>query len=220
MMGESRIGESRIGRGGKSRARQQAESGFSLIEVMISKVILTVGMVSLLGVFGLAIATTQTSQQNMIAKQLADEALESLITARNTTQMGWDAIQNNTGTQYCTTSASPCGIFLSGAQPMCLAPTSGTYAGILGTTSAISSSACVAGEQTLQDPGADGIYNTTDDTLIPLTGYKRAISILPLFDANSNLIPTLRNVTITIQYATPQNPQATYVLNSYISQYP
>ena len=38
---------------------------------MISMVILTVGLVSLLGVFGLAMAATQTSQQDMIAKQLA-----------------------------------------------------------------------------------------------------------------------------------------------------
>jgi len=48
-------------RGVKARARKQAESGFSLIEVMVSMVILTVGLVSLLGVFGLAMASTQTS---------------------------------------------------------------------------------------------------------------------------------------------------------------
>jgi len=65
------------------------DRGFSLIEVVISMAILTVGLVSLLGVFGLAMASTQTSQQDMIAKQLADEALESIITARNTTQLGW-----------------------------------------------------------------------------------------------------------------------------------
>ena len=56
--------------------------------------VLTVGMVSLLGVFGLAMASTQTSQQDMIAKQLANEALESVITARNTAQITWDDIQN------------------------------------------------------------------------------------------------------------------------------
>ena len=83
-----------MGRGVKARARKQAESGFSLLEVMISMVILTVGLVSLLGVFGLAMATTQTSQQNMIAKQLANEAYESIVTARNSSQLSWSQIQN------------------------------------------------------------------------------------------------------------------------------
>ncbi len=62
--------------------------------------VLTVGMVSLLGVFGLAMASTQTAQQDMIAKQLANEAYESIITARNTTQVTFDDIQN-TGSTYC-----------------------------------------------------------------------------------------------------------------------
>ena len=51
---------------------------------MISMVIMTVGLVSLLGVFGLAMASTQTSQQNGISKQLANEALEGVLTARET----------------------------------------------------------------------------------------------------------------------------------------
>ena len=38
-------------RRGKSRVRKQAENGFSLLEVVISMAVLTVGMVSLLGVF-------------------------------------------------------------------------------------------------------------------------------------------------------------------------
>jgi hypothetical protein len=54
-----------------------------------------------------------------------------------------------------------------------------------------------------------------------LTGYQRAIQIGPVYDANSNLIPTLRAVTITMLYKSPQTKaQKTYVLNSFISQYP
>src|SRR5271165_2302778 len=95
-----------IGRGGHSRAPKPAESGFSLIEVMISIAVLTVGMVSLLGVFGLAMASTQTSQQNLIAKQIADESLESIVTARNTSQLGWDSIQN-VGSTNCPNTPPP-----------------------------------------------------------------------------------------------------------------
>ncbi|MGB8010865.1 MAG: prepilin-type N-terminal cleavage/methylation domain-containing protein [Terriglobales bacterium] len=207
------MGPSMIGRSTNARAPKPAESGFSLIEVMISMVILTVGLVTLLGVFGLAMATTQTSQQNMIAKQLADEALESIMTARNTSQLGWDSIQN-VGATNCPNTPPPattCGIFLTGAQPIYFAGADG----IFGTADD-----AAAGVETLQDPGPDGIYNTTDDTRIPLTGYQRTILISPLYDANHVVIQTLRSVTVTIQYTNGQQSQpVTYIVNSYIAQY-
>jgi prepilin-type N-terminal cleavage/methylation domain-containing protein len=210
-IGASRIGLSKIGRGRNSRTPKPSEDGFSLIEVLISMVVLTVGMVSLLGVFGLAMATTQTSQQNMIAKQLADEAIESIITARNTSQITWSQIQNATA---CSGGANPAsgGIFAPGITPIYNSGADGIY----GTCDDSASSPQL---QTLADPGADGIYNTTDDQVIALTNYQRTILISPLLDANGNTIPTLRGVTITVQYSTPQNPKATYILSSYISEY-
>jgi type II secretory pathway pseudopilin PulG len=198
-------------RGGTSRAPRTTESGFSLLEVVISMAVLTVGLVSLLGVFGLAMAATQTSQQDMIAKQLANEALESIITARNTSQIGWDDIQN-VGAITCVSGAASCGIFLNGANPIYLPGTTGSYAGIVGTSNYL-------GEQTLQAPGPDGIYGTSDDVVIPLTGYQRTILISPVYD-NGNLVSTLRQVNVTVQYATTQNrlPKS-FVLSSFISQY-
>jgi len=211
MIGPSVFRQSRIGRGRNSHGRKSFEDGFSLIEVLISMVILTVGMVSLLGVFGLAMATTQTSQQNLIAKQLANEALESIITARNTSQITWTQIQNATA---CSGGTDPTtgGIFLPGQTQIYNSGADGIY----GTCDDTASSPQL---QQLADPGADGIYNTTDDQVISLTNYQRTILISPLLDANGNTIPTLRGVTITVQYSTPQNAQATYILSSYISQY-
>jgi len=201
-----------------------AEEGFSLLEVVISMAILTVGMVSLLGVFGLAMASTQTSQQDMIAKQLANEAYESIVTARNTSQITWDDIQNTGSTSCPISGASSCGIFANPAtpQPMYQATTPSTsttaclpYVGILGTT-------CDVGqpEQTLQDPGPDGVFQTADDTFIPLTGYQRSIQISTVDDASGNPIATVRSITITVQYTTAQaQTPKTYILNSFISQY-
>jgi type II secretory pathway pseudopilin PulG len=190
-----------IGRGGNFRLQKHAEGGVSLIEVVISMAVLTVGMVSMLGVFGLAMASTQTSQQDTIAKQLANESYESIITARNTTQISWVDLQN----------VSNGGIFVDGAQPIYNAGVDG----IFGTADD-----AAAGEQTLQDPGADGIYQTADDILIPLTGYKRTILISPVKDTAGNTVTTLRSVTITVQYATSQsNMSKTYTLNSFVSQY-
>lgn len=193
------------------RGSRAAEAGFSLLEVVISMAVLTVGMVSLLGVFGLAMASTQTSQQDMIAKQLANEAYESIMTARNTSQMNWDSIQNVNSTNCPQTGASSCGIFLSGLQSMYNAGADG----IFGTADDAAS-----GEETIQDPGPDGVFQTADDTFIPLTGYKRQITISPLYDAGGNMISTLRSTTITVQYQTPQmQTPKTYSLNSFISQF-
>lgn len=198
------MGAAMIWHGGDSRARKQAQGGFSLLEVMISMVLLTVGIVSLLGVFGLAMAATQTTQQNMIAKQLANEAYESIVTARNTGQINWDQIQN-VGSVDCPITGTPtCGIFMVGPQPIYNAGADGIY----GTTDD-----AVAGEQTLHEPGPDGIFGTADDVYIPLTGYQRTI-VLTYVDT------TLRSITITVQYtASPAAFPRSYVLNSYLSQY-
>ena len=187
------------------------EAGFSLLEVMISMVILMVGMVSMLGVFGLAMASTMTAKQEMITKQVANEAYESLLTARNSSQLTWDDIQNTNSTNCTITGVSACGIFLSGMQPICYAGADG----IFGT-----SDDAAAGEQTLEEPGADGIYGDPDDVRTPLTGYQRTIALSNVYDSNNNLIPTVRAVNITVQYATSQSRlPKTYTLNSYISQY-
>lgn len=210
------MGAAMIGQNSISRRGEPAESGFTLIEVMISMAVITVGLVSLLSVFGLAMAATQTSQQDLIAKQLANEAYDALVTARNTTQVNWDDIQNTGSTNCPVTGASSCGIFATGLQPMYQAITTGSYAGLLGTTYDVGQP-----EQTLQDPGPDGIFQTADDTFIPLIGYQRSIAISNLYDSNNNLITSLRGVTITVQYAASQRGLTkTYILNSYISQYP
>jgi prepilin-type N-terminal cleavage/methylation domain-containing protein len=194
-----------------SRRRKRAEGGFSLIEVMISMVILTVGLVSLLGVFGLAMASTQTSQQDMIAKQLANEAMESIVTARNTSQLTFDDIQNVNNTNCPITNASTCGIFMSNAQPIYNSGVDGIY----GTSDDSN-----AGLETIEEPGPDGRYGDTDDVILPLSNYQRTISISAVNDQNGVPITTLRAVNITVQYSTPQTrQQKTYVLSSFISQY-
>lgn len=180
----------------------RAQRGFTLIEVMVSMAILTIGLVSLLGVFGMAMAATQDSQQDMIAKQLANEALESIMTARDTAQIQWSSIQN----------VSDGGIFLNNYQPMYKAGGDG----IMGTADDVGS----GGYITITTPGADGIYGTSDDVSLPLNNYQRQIEITKVNDNSGNEIPTLRGVNITIQYDTPRTRLAkTYVLTSFISQY-
>jgi prepilin-type N-terminal cleavage/methylation domain-containing protein len=201
----------RIKRGANSRTRKSAERGFSLLEVVMSMAVLTVGLVSLLGVFGLAMASTQTSQEDLIAKQLANEAYDSLVTARNTSQITWDDIQNVGSTNCPISGLSSCGKFVVGLSTIY---NSGAD-GIFGT-----SDDSVAGVEVLEEPGPDGTYGDVDDVMLPLTGYQRNIQIAPLYDASGNVVASLRAVTITMQYSTGQSKNAkTYVLNSYISEF-
>lgn len=184
----------------KNTKNGRSARGFTLIEVMIATLILTIGLVSLLAVFGIAAATTATSQQNLIAKQIADNAIESIFTARNSNNLGWDEIQN---------FGSGNGIFLTGFQPIMHAGVDGIY----GTTDDNDNA---NSPEVLSLPGPDGIVGTADDTTYALTGFQRQIEIEPVPGTSS-----LRTITITIRYAPkPQfTVNKTYVLRSYISSY-
>jgi len=186
---------------------KRTQQGFSLIECMVSMVILIIGLLSLLGVFGIAMASTQTSQENNTAKQLANEAMEGILTARETANITWAQI-NNTGSG---------GIFLPGF----LAINCAGVDGIIGTAD---DAAC--GPQTLELPGPNGVFAGNcpaagPDTCLPLTSFTRQIQILPVFPVGGGpALTTLRAVTITVQYSTPQlNVPRQYVLNTFISPY-
>src|ERR1700733_4379525 len=164
----------------RSRVKR-TQGGFSLIECMISVAILTIGLLSLLGVFGLAMASTQTSQENNTAKQLANEAMEGILTARETANITWTQI-NNTGSG---------GIFLPGFQPIYNAGIDG----LIGTADDAAS-----GFQTLELPGPNGIFANNcpaagADTCLSLTNFKRQIQILPVVQGGAT-VANLRQVII------------------------
>jgi type IV pilus modification protein PilV len=180
------------------RARQQ---GFTLAEVLVSMFVLTTGLISLAAVFSLAMASTQTSQLDLTAKQMASETMESIFTARQTSALTWDSIQNVTAG----------GIFVGGFSPIYKAGNDG----MIGTADD-----AAAGARTLILPGPDGIVGTADDITMPLTNFQRKIDITPVVDANGNVATDLRSLTITVQYTVPQTSvKKNYILTGYISQY-
>jgi prepilin-type N-terminal cleavage/methylation domain-containing protein len=183
---------------GRSSSREQ---GFTLLETLISMVVLTIGLVALLGVVGMAMSATQTSQEDMVAKKLAQETVESMYTARDTANITWSQIQNTNA-----------GIFLTGFQPISLPGADG----IVGTLDD-----AAAGPQVLKLAGPDGIYGTTDDVTVPLTNFTRSIAIAAVPNpATGASYTNLRQLTVTIQYSTPQYKlPKQYVLTSFISQY-
>jgi type II secretory pathway pseudopilin PulG len=174
------------------------------VEVLISMVVLTIGLVSLLGVFAMAMAKTQSTQQDMIAKQIAQEAYEALFTARETANISWVQIQN------AGTGQVPDGIFVAGWQQV----RQPGLDGIIGTADDTAASL-----QSLTLAGPDGIVGTTDDVSLPLANFQRSIAITPVITGGAT-VADLRTVTITVQYYTPQSKfPKNYVLSGFISQY-
>ena len=180
--------------GNQERARVEnsaGRKGFGLIECLIAAMLLMIGLVSMMSLFTLAVASIQTSRDEMIARQKAREMLESIYTARNTQQITFDMIKN---------SASG-GIFLDGFQPLRTAGVDG----LLGTSD--------DGDiEQLRLPGEDEVLETDDDQLLTLDQYERQAAITAISEK-------LREVTVTVRYRTLQGLQRNYRLTSYISAF-
>ena len=139
----------------KQIGKHRTQRGFALIEVMIAMVILSVGMCAVLASFGVAITATESAQEDLIAREKALQALESIYTARNSQQIPWAAINN--------TTVAP-GIFAVGALPMlCAGPVYGIV-GVQGDTSpctTASGATCPnGGVECMVLPGPDGVLGS------------------------------------------------------------
>jgi len=188
---------------------QNRQSGFALMEVLFTIVVLTIGLCGMLAMFSVAMASTNSTQEDMFAKQEAVETLESIFTARNTSQITWTDIQN----------VGNGGKFLDGPQAI-LDPGPD---GLAGTADDLNANAnCPGPSQCLVLPGPDGILGTADDVLAPLNNYQRTITISDVVDPiNGGVDPSLRQITVSIQYTTTQfkATNKTYSIGGYISQY-
>lgn len=186
------------------RAISQTKSkcaGFSLLETMISMVVLMIGLIAVCGTLALALASTQGSQMDTIARQRATQALESIYTARQTATITFDQIQN--------ISASGNGIFTSGLVPL----TDSGPDGLEGTADDVPVAA-------ISVPGPSGVLAGTSppDTVINLSQFKRQILISNVV-VGGTTVSNLRQVQVTIQYPTPQGITRTYTVQAMISAF-
>lgn len=158
------------------------EGGFSLIEVMIAMSILTVGLFGMAQVFYMGLNIAATSTPNLVAREKAREAIESVHTARDTHTILWAEIRNAAPPANCPdgTTGAGGGAFLAGENSM-LAPGPD---GLVGTDDD-------TGVE--QNPGPDGLLGTDDDVALP--GYTRQIDICDV-DENTDL----RRIEVTIRY--------------------
>jgi prepilin-type N-terminal cleavage/methylation domain-containing protein len=171
------------------------ESGFTLIEALVAMSILSVALLNLAQAFYLGMRHMSTSSANLVAREKAREAVESVHTARDTRTIRWAQIRN----------VSAAGVFLDGARPL-------NAAGADGLVNTADDAA--AGLEVQRSPGPNGILGDADDVLTPLSGFQRQIEIRELVPVN----PALRELVITITYTVgPQ--QRTYTLRTFISSF-
>lgn len=189
--------------------RRNPEQGFSILEVLVSMLLLTGVLLGLGHVFLLGMAHASTSSANLIAREKAREAVESVHTARDTRTIPWAGIRNVTP-RMCPGVAAPNGwdntpgVFIDGVQGGGLRESGPD--GLINT----------AGDENLpleriRHLGADGLPNTPDDWFEQMSEYEREVWICD----HSN---SLREIRVTVRYRVG-SIERDYVLTTYISNY-
>jgi type II secretory pathway pseudopilin PulG len=145
-------------------------SGFTLIEAMMSIIILSFGVLSLAVVYAQGIMYASLTQYDYIAEKKAEEAIETIFTARDTKILTWAQIQN----------VGQGGVFLDNAQPL-LDPGPDGLVGTADDNAALPDSIIIG-------PGPNKVVNLNP-------WMTRTIAITPV-TAEANL----RQITVTINY--------------------
>ncbi len=160
-----------------------------MVEVIIAMVIMTISTIGLMAAFGAAVGATQSAQEDLIARQKALEAMESIYTARNTQQVSFAQIANTPG-----------GMFLLGAQQLKQAGADG----LVGTGDDVNYPAngpCPGGAECYVMPGPDGILGTADDVGMSLSNFTRSITINNVLEADGVTIdPNLKQIVVVVSY--------------------
>jgi prepilin-type N-terminal cleavage/methylation domain-containing protein len=188
------------------------QGGFTLIEVMIAMVVMSIGLLAVIASFATAVAHTQSAEEDLIARQKALEAMESIYTARNSQQIPFASIAN----------VASGGIFLGGALPLrCPGPD-----GLVGTADDVNCTTQAGavcpngGAECMTLPGRDGILGTADDQIMSLANFTRTITVNPVLQANGQTNLNMMAITITISYTKAgwRAPRQ-FIANGLISSY-
>jgi type II secretory pathway pseudopilin PulG len=171
-------------------------AGFTLIEAMISLVILSFGVLSLAAVYAQGIMFASMTQYDYIAEKKAEEAVETIFTARDTKILTWAQIQN----------VSYGGVFVDGPRPL-LDPGPDGLVGTADDNAALP-------DTIILGPGPDGILGTADDKVVNLNPWMTRTIAIAAVTGEANL----RQITVTINYKVGRIQRA-YTLISYISAF-
>jgi type II secretory pathway pseudopilin PulG len=174
----------------------EGDAGFSLVETVIAMGILATGLLSLAGVFTLGMLHIAGSSSNLIAREKAREAIESVHTARDTKTITWAQIRN----------VEDGGVFLKEPQPL-------YKSGVDGLVNTVDDDDDGELEEQL-GPGEDNKLGTEDDLRIPLVNYTRTIEITESLGPNGE--DTLRQLVVTVTYPVG-GARRVYTITTFIS---
>jgi len=192
----------------------------TLIEAAIAILVLTVGVVAVVGLFSVGVQYMNSSQYTFIAKTKAQEAVESVFAARDDQALTWSQILNVKGA-----TGSDGGVFIDGPCPV-------NDPGADGLVNTADDQPGTVEYIVL--PGPDGVYGTADDIKVPLNRLSREIQIRNVtgLTVEGNAVP-LRSLTVTVYDASTSNGGAAcgsngaagfkgvilYQISTYISPY-
>jgi type II secretory pathway pseudopilin PulG len=179
----------------KSESRRPRARGFTLLEALVATLVMATGVLSLAFVLADSLAYMDMSQYEFICQQKAQEAVESVFTARDAGFVTWTQIDN----------ISNGGIFKDGPQPL-LDP------GPDGMVNTADDNPLLP--DAIVGPGPDGVLGTSDDTKIYLSNFTRQMTFVNNVFKN----PNLKQITVTVTY-TQGRFQRTYTLITYISSF-
>jgi len=229
----------KIARSVRDEIRNRLESGFTIIEVMIAAVLLIIVSVGMLGLFSQSLLMAKYSQDDLIAREKARQALEMILSAKTTGQLtfanpdnlenvgsgGGSGIMLGNSTCNATSSATNCW------QPLLIPGPDG----LVGTADdgciSCSSGGSIADSYIVPGGASGSIANfganpsgtlPSGATLVPLTNFQRQITITQATNngsAGSLGSGTLRLITITVRYPMHPNGWRTYTVNSYIASF-
>ncbi|MCP9495560.1 MAG: prepilin-type N-terminal cleavage/methylation domain-containing protein [Pyrinomonadaceae bacterium MAG19_C2-C3] len=181
-------------------ARNCGEAGFTLIEMTIAILILTIGLLATAGAVTYALAASNMSRHVTDAKLMTTAVLEQMQTLRNAGQLTFGQIAN-AGAVDNSDATTPFAGFSTAFEPVSIVP--GTD-GIYGTPDDLSITA-----------GADGIWGNADDVrdnTLARPNFARRIEI-SFLDGNINL----RKIVVTTRFPGQNGSIYTIAGTSYLN---
>ncbi len=177
----------------RTRRAHSSEAGFSLLEMVVAMVILTVGLLGVASAISYALMASNRGRGVTNSKMLIVSALEQMETLRNTGQLNFREISNS------QVSGSSFPGFPSDFRDVSTVPGPD---GIFGTADDLSTA-----------PGPDGTYGTADDVR-DLTRARPGIYRQILI---TDLNPLLKKIQVTLRYGPNGGEQKELVGISYLN---
>ena len=177
--------------------RMPSEAGVTILEMVVSMLILSVGLIGLAASIGYAVTVSNRGRNVTNTKLLVVSTIEQIENLRNTELLTFGQIANEGAVDNTGAPRNFSG-FPAGLQPLSRNPGPD---GIFGTT------------DDLRNAGVDNTFGTGDDftdSTLGLPGFSREIAI-------TSLNPNLKRIQVTVRYTDAGGQLRNLVAVSYLN---